>query len=119
MTQASLLDLPFSGTTPQSRHCSALGAQDAARRWRGQCRAYLLLLASHGPCSDWDAHLYLALERTTINARRRDLRLHGLVEAEPGQFSKGPSGVRNCRWQLTEQGQRAAVQALRTHTLTK
>jgi hypothetical protein len=107
-------ELPISGTTPLSRHCSAQGAQDAQPRACRQTRRYLLLLDARGAegATDWEAARLLGLERTTINARRvpmtkGDQPWIGTVKTRPG-----PTGVKNAVWQLTSAG-RAAVAAMK------
>lgn len=90
--------LPYGGETPQSRHASRSGAEDAAARSTSQTIRYLSLLKSRPQgCTDWEAKELLDLERTTINARRAPLVKAGLVYADG--FRPGPTGkVKNTVW---------------------
>lgn len=106
--------LPFSGAAPLARHCSALGAQDAAKRSGKQLRTYLLLLERRGDegLTDLEAARLMAIERTSVTARRRPL----CVDPDPwiveGETRPGPTGVRNVCWRLSDAG-RAAVRDMR------
>lgn len=105
--------LPFSGSVPLSRQCSALGAVDARPRACRQTRRYLRLLHRRGDegLTDWEAAGLLGLERTTINARRRPWCKGDEPWIDTAATRPGPTGVRNAVWTLTAKG-RAAVAAL-------
>lgn len=93
------LSLPFSGETAISRHCSHQGALKASEGAGRQCLALLTLYRQQGPLTDMEAADLMGVERSTINARRRELRLRGLVSAK-GSKTNGRSGVRNTTWGL-------------------
>lgn len=106
--------LPFQGAVPLSRHCSALGAVDAKPRAGRQTRALLELLARRGDAgiSDWEAAALLGWERTTVNARRVPLCKGDEPWVVAVGTRKGPTGIRNTCWGLSEAG-RQAVAAMR------
>lgn len=96
---ASPLSLPFQGSEPLSRHCSYQGARHAAERAGRQALALLALYRLHGPLTDAQAASLLHVERTTVNARRNELKRLGLVRAI--DTAKNPdTGVRNTTWGL-------------------
>ena len=96
MTQADLL---FSGSTPISRHCSRLGAEDAQQRSGAQMLRYLELLRTHTDgLTDYEAARLMGIERTSVNARRAPLVKRGVVVANG--TVPGPTGIRNTRWAL-------------------
>ncbi len=99
MTQTGL-PFAFHGLTPQSRHTSYQGAQDAAPRAANQQVRYLAYLRLRGAqgATDREAAEYLGLERTSVNARRSELVKAGLVV--PGGFRRGPTGIKNVAWKL-------------------
>ena len=90
--------LPFSGVTPQSRHASHAGAQDAAPRALSQTIRLLALLKAHPlGLTDAESAVLLNIERTSINARRAPLVKAGLVYA--AGFRPGPTGkIKNTVW---------------------
>jgi hypothetical protein len=90
--------LPFSGSTQQSRHASRAGAEDAAPRALSQSIRYLSLLKMRPQgCTDAEAADLLGLERSSINARRVPLVKAGLVVADG--FRLGPTGkIKNTVW---------------------
>ena len=106
--------LPFQGSTPLSRHCSAEGAKDAQPRACGQTRRYLLLLADREGegATDLEAARMMGVERSTINARRVPLTKGDRPWVESDGVRKGPTGVNNCVWKLTGWGW-AAVHAIK------
>lgn len=90
--------LPFNGSTPLSRHTSRAGAKDARSRALSQAIRYLRALKDHPHgLTDLEAADLLGVERTSINARRRELVKAGLVYAD-GTTRPGPTGVRNVAW---------------------
>lgn len=101
--------LPFGGVEPVPRHCSYAGAKDASERVGRQCLALLTAYATHGPLTDREAATALGLERTTINARRNELRRRQLVRV-CGTVKNTATGVRNTRWGLTTAGEARADQ---------
>lgn len=90
--------LPFSGSTPQSRHTSRQGAEDVQTRALGQTVRYLALLKEHGGLTDLEAAKLMQVERTSINARRAPLVKAGIVVADG--FRPSPSKVKNVVWRL-------------------
>ena len=109
--------LPLSGAVNQSRHTSALGAEEVMPRAGAQTRRLLFLLADRGPQTDWELHHLMRIERTTVTARRRPLCVDvddqgAYIEASPGEYRPGPTGTKNTLWRLTARGQ-AFVVALR------
>jgi hypothetical protein len=90
--------LPFSGITPQSRHTSRAGAEQAAPRAYSQAVRYLALLKHRGVLglTDNEAAEILSLRVTSITARRVPLVKADLVK--PCGFRKGPTGVKNVVW---------------------
>lgn len=91
--------LPFSGSTPLSRHCSHQGAEDAKERALSQTIRYQALLREHGGLTDAEAAKLLDVERTSINARRAPLVKAGLVVADGTR--PGPTGkILNVVWRL-------------------
>lgn len=91
--------LPFSGSTPLSRHCSHQGAEDAKDRALSQTIRYLALLKESGGLTDWEAHERLGIERTSITARRRPLVVAGIV-VPSDETRPGPTGTKNTVWRL-------------------
>lgn len=93
--------LPFSGTTPLSRHTSFQGAEDAQARALPQTVRYLAALRQHGGLTDAEAAKVLQLERSSINARRAPLVKAGIVV--PDGTRPGPTGkVKNVVWRLAK-----------------
>jgi len=88
--------LPFSGSVTLSRHCSHQGAVGASERVGRQCLALLTAYRERGPLTDAAAAQMLGVERTTICARRNELKRRGLVQAV--DTVKGDYGVNNVRW---------------------
>jgi hypothetical protein len=89
--------LPWSGTCPQSRHASWLGAKDAAHRSESQVAKYLALLEQHPEgLTDAEAADLMRIDRSSINARRRALVHLELVVADG--FRKSKHGIRNVVW---------------------
>src|SRR5678816_3276416 len=97
-TASEALSLPFSGSVTLSRHSSYQGAVSASERVGRQCLALISAYKDHGPLTDAQAAQVLGVERTTINARRAELRKRGLVQAI--DTIKGEHGVSNTRWGL-------------------
>jgi hypothetical protein len=95
-TQAGL---PFSGSTPRSRHASYRGAESAAPRAGSQSWRLWRLYVERGPQTDHEAAAALNLPLATICARRNSLVSKGLVEA--GELVPGPYRTVNTRWQVT------------------
>jgi hypothetical protein len=92
--------LPFSGSTPQSRHTSRAGAENAAPRALNQTLKYMAALkARPNGLTDFEAAEVLGIERTSVNARRRPLVKAGLVVT--GGFRRGPTGIKNVIWKAT------------------
>jgi hypothetical protein len=69
---AEALSLPFSGTSPISRHRSSQAAQHAAQKRGRRTREYLALLKEIGArgVSDHDAARMLGLPLSSINSIR-------------------------------------------------
>jgi hypothetical protein len=92
-------------------HTSYKGALRADRSRAVKTRAYLQLLASKGPLTDWESAHMLLCERTSINSIRANLITAGLVTkgftTRPGPDGETP----NQTWDLTREG-KAAVQAM-------
>jgi hypothetical protein len=105
--------LPFSGASPLSRHCSALGALDARPRACAQTRRYLRLLIARGDVgsTDWESANLLGIERTSVTARRRPLCMGEDPWIVTGDTRPGPTGIKNAVWALSTSG-RAAVSAM-------
>jgi hypothetical protein len=94
-------DLPFSGSTTQSRHASRSGAEDATDRALPQTVRYMALLREHGGLTDAEAARLLRIERSSVNARRVPLVKAGLVVADG--FRQGPTGrIKNTVWTLAK-----------------
>ena len=91
--------LPFSGATPQSRHASRMGAENAAPRALSQTIKYLQALKDRPQygLTDAEAATVLGVERSSINARRAPLVKAGLVYAS-SDTRPGPTGVANTVW---------------------
>ncbi len=104
--------LPWTGATALSRHCSADGARAALRRSAGQTARYLRLLERRGAegCTDLEAALILGIERTSVNARRSVLCQLDPPWVVPVGTRPGPTGIRTTAWGLSDEG-RAAVDA--------
>lgn len=92
-------DLPFSGSEPLSKHCSWRGALAGEERVGRQCLALLQVYRDRGPLTDLEAAAVLQVERTTINARRAELRRRGWVQSHGSKVER--YGLRNTRWGLT------------------
>lgn len=93
--------IPYDGITPQSRHTSRLGAEDAAVRALTQTHKYLRALQQTGSfgLTDAEAAAILKIERTSVNARRVPLVKAGVVV--PGGYRMGPTKkIRNVAWRL-------------------
>lgn len=90
--------LPFSGSTPISRHASHQGAEDAEVRALPQTIRLLALYKSRPQgATDWEAAELLGLERSSVNARRSPLVKAGLVYADGTR--PGPTGkIKNTVW---------------------
>lgn len=90
--------LPFSGSSPQPKHASFAGAQDAKARALTQVVRYLKLLKDRPDfgLTDMESARLMGVERSTINARRATLVKADLVYADG--FRDGESGVKNCVW---------------------
>lgn len=89
-------DLPFSGSTPMSRHASWTGAEHAATRAGTQLDQLLIAYRTFGPLTDHEASVKTGLVLATICARRGTLVSRGLVEAK--DLIQGPHGPKNTRW---------------------
>jgi hypothetical protein len=89
------MTLPFSGSTPLSRHSSYEGARTASERVGRQCLE-LLTAYANGPLTDREAAERVNLPIATICARRNELVKRGLVQAI--DLIVGPFGVKNTRW---------------------
>jgi hypothetical protein len=92
-------ELPWTGSTPRSRHASYRGAESAAPRAGSQSGRLLRLYRECGPQTDHEAATALGLPLATICARRNSLVSKGLVEA--GELVPGPYQTPNTRWQVT------------------
>ena len=95
--EAEPLRLPFSGTTPISRHCSYEGAQTAAEHAGRLALKLFALYASHGPQTDAEAAMRLGVGRSSINSTRANLVRLGLVQAV-GTKKNPETGVNNTTW---------------------
>jgi hypothetical protein len=93
-------DLPWTGSTPRSRHASYRGAESAAPRAGSQSWRLLRLYRERGPQTDHEAAAALNLPLATICARRNSLVSKGLVTA--GDLVPGPYRTVNTRWQVTQ-----------------
>lgn len=100
---AESLALPFQGAEPLARHCSHQGAVAASERVGRQCVELLSAYALHGPLTDAEAAKHLGVERSTINARRAELKARGLVSAH-GTKKNETTGISNTTWGLTAVG---------------
>lgn len=102
--------LPFSGSSPLSRHTSYQGAEDAKARALPQLVVYLALLKSVYPdgMTDAEAAERMGVERTSINARRKPLHQAGLVESY-GTRERVSSGNPNTVWRLALPATREAA----------
>jgi hypothetical protein len=92
-------ELPWTGSTPRSRHASYRGAESAAPRAGSQVWRLWMLYQTCGPQTDHEAAQALGLPLATICARRNSLVSKGLVEA--GELVPGPYRTVNTRWQLS------------------
>lgn len=97
-----LFDPPIaSALSPLARHCSALGAQDAAKVSDRQSLALLSLYQTRGPLTDQEAADALGLQRNSINARRNSLIKLKLVDERPkGTRKNEVTGISNATWGL-------------------
>jgi hypothetical protein len=93
-------ELPFSGSTPQSRHASYLGALAATRTAESKRAQYWHFLKTHGPATDEEAEIALHMKRSSVCSTRDYLVKHGLVTACE-EFRRGCSGVKLSLWRLT------------------
>jgi DNA-binding Lrp family transcriptional regulator len=75
-----------------------MGAVSGAERVGRQCLALLSLYREQGPLTDAEAASLMEVERTTICARRNELRRRGLVKAIDTVV--GHYLIRNMRWGL-------------------
>jgi hypothetical protein len=107
-TRAKLAGAPWQGSTPQSAHASLEGARavmakdgaaidQATRYWQ-----WLVAQGSHGG-TDWEASQALGIQRSSINARRAQLKAQSLARTgiaciEPAGFRPGPTGIKNVVW---------------------
>lgn len=98
------LGLPWQGTTALSAHTSAMGAVAASERAGRQALALLALYRDRGPLTDREAAEALGVERTTVNARRAELRKLRLVRAVG--VRRAATGINNTTWGLVEGGGR-------------
>lgn len=94
--------LPFaSSASPLAAHTSYQGAQAAAGRAENQTLRLLELYARRGPTTDAEAATVLAIERSSVNARRAPLCRRGIVVAVDS-VKNGETGVINVRWGLAK-----------------
>lgn len=95
-----LFDPPIApAMTPIARHCSSMGALDAAERSGRQALALLALYRAQGPKTDAEAADALGIERTSVNARRAGLIRLRLVDAAPKGIRKNAAtGISNSLW---------------------
>ena len=91
--------LPFSGTTPISRHCSWTGAVKAAPRAGSQCWRLMGMYRDLGPRTDHEAADALDLPLATICARRGWLVKNRWVQAVGTK--PGPFGTANTTWGMS------------------
>jgi len=98
-TDTETFSMPFSGAENLSRHTSYQGALSASERVGRQCLELLTAYRRLGPLTDAAAAHVLGVERTTICARRNELKRRGFVQAI--DTVKGDYGVSNTRWGLT------------------
>jgi len=96
------IPLPFSGTSPLSRHHSALAADAAATRRGVQTLRYLALLKEVGRrgITDHQAATMLGMPLSSINSIRNGC--GDLVEPNPEETGLSPFGRRVTRWRLTQ-----------------
>ena len=92
--------LPFAASlSPLAAHTSYQGAQAAAGRAENQTLRLLELYARRGPTTDAEAAAVLAIERSSINARRAPLCRRGIVVAVD-MVKNDDTGIANTRWAL-------------------
>ena len=91
-------ELPFSGSTPLSAHCSYEGARQAQAGAGTQTMRLLEFYAKRGPATDMEAARALGWPRSTVNARRGSLCQRGIVVAKGTKT--GEAGVKNTLWGL-------------------
>jgi hypothetical protein len=93
--------LPFSGSSPLSRHTSFQGAEAATVRALPQTVRLLQLLHDAYPdgLTDAESAVRLGVERSSVNARRAPLVAAGLVEAY-GTRERASSDLPNVIWRL-------------------
>jgi hypothetical protein len=93
--------LPFSGATQLSRFTSHAGAEGAKKRALPQVVRYLQLLHARYPdgLTDAEAADLMAIERSSINARRAPLVEAGLVETY-GSRERVSTEIPNTIWRL-------------------
>ncbi len=87
--------------SPLARHCSSMGAADAAHRADRQSLALLALYRQHGALTDAEAADLLGIQRSSINARRNTLIALQLVDGQPkGTRKNATTGISNALWGL-------------------
>jgi len=99
--------LPFSGTTPRTRHASLSGAKLAVTRAGSQGARILVRYLDQGPQTDGQQALALGLPEGRISARRSALIARGLVAEY--DIVKGPYGASCTRFELTVKGLHVAA----------
>lgn len=102
-----LFSLPYVDDGPAiSTACSKEGAAFASERVARQALTILTAYATHGPMNDRETEAITTIKDTTVCARRRDLRLRGLIM--PYGKEKAATGVNNTKWGLTTKGAQMA-----------
>lgn len=90
--------LPFSGSTPIAKHCSAQGAKTAQPRAGSQALKVLCLIQAHTLLTDHELADLAGLPLATVCARRNFLMQKGLIVACGSKI--GPFGVSNTCWAI-------------------
>lgn len=100
--------LPFAAESHESYQAAVRAADTRETKTKG----YLRFLHRHGPATDHEARVALALPLSSINSIRNGAAKCGLVE-KGSETAPSPYGGNPCRrWQLTDAGT-AAVRAMK------
>ena len=96
---ATLL-LPFTGTTPISRHCSYLGARKGSLKAGSQADRILGFITTWQPVTDHELVELSGLPLNIVNARTGGLRKIGKIQRDG--WKPGPWGTKNSCWVTKE-----------------
>lgn len=101
MTQPSLLDAPFQGSTPQTKHASWTGAVLAQPSAASQAGRILARLKAEGPMDRYQLAEREGLPVTTVCARLRLLEQRGQITPD-GWTTKDWGGrqTKRTKWRI-------------------